>query len=664
MHNKLNRVKLFKLGLALWTIAWLIGSLLWSAQSSPYCFGESSVLKLYAYTAYVQGNCQELMHGPALFTLSRPFIAIFGCTDLTFSLVQSFIFIICAILTAYIASKLYGSQTGLLSFMLLTFSLSTAKGLRTFLLDYPVTIPLLLMYLFYLHSAGFKKLWPCLGMSFAIWLGAQTKYSFLPVWAMPLSAALLMPYLHRALRSSNRSRLCLSATAKKNFLLLLSSLISLGALALFIGSAKQYLPYLHQHSRLPLPLQLETVLAIFSSVFSLYKLHLNRPPLHPAWQRFYRGLAACTLGAGLSAWSYLPHLQAIWGHTTANYHHIPDKISMLINIPSAWFSYFSSVCQDSLSPLPWFLLSAIGLITVCFNHKQRRRSLPFIGGLIFLPILIQTLPWDHAYQRFFAPLLPWWAILAAYTLRNMTKTRTGLYSAVVIVLYLWLHAALISWAWASPSISAHLYKLDPSCFLSEGLSLNIPRAERTFLENLQESFHPLQPLSQYRRQKTNNQYGIKLSVLPIMRQPWFEELVKISDWLAADGANTKRSWYLAIIAEFDGRELKGESPAMELRLRRARQNGAGDRLHITGINNPEAYPQAIGPRNSHSLTVLITNTGVASPQLQQDLSPWLSQEHLIGSSQDSSSGLTLLYFASPTDRQHLGVLFSEGQENF
>ncbi|MGM9991374.1 MAG: hypothetical protein ACI376_00765 [Candidatus Bruticola sp.] len=653
MHSKLDKVKILTISLTLWTLVWLIGSLSWNAASSPYCFGESSVLKLYAYTAYIQGHCQELMHAPALFTLSRPFIAIFGCTNLTFSLIQGSIFVICALLTAHLASKLYGYKTGLLSFMLLTCSLSTAKGLRTFLLDYPSAVPLLLMYLCYLNSDGFKKLLPCLGLSASIWLGAQTKYSFLPVWAGPLSAALLIPHLHRAIQATRRLGVQLSPVNKKNLRLLFSSVVDLTALVLFTCSAKDYAPHLQPSSSWPWLLQLEVALIILSSIFSLYQLELIKQDLHPAWQRLNRGLASCTLGAGLSAWSYLPHLQAIWGHTEANYHAIASPTFFLVNMPSAWISYLSSVCQESLAPLPWFLLAAVGLCLVCLHRKLRRRSLPFIVGLIFVSVWLQTLPWDHAYQRFFIPLLPWWAMLAAHALQCLLRIKLGRYLAAAIVFYLWLHAACICWAWACPSISNYLAKLDSSYFLSEGLSLNLPQAKRTGLDNFQESFHPLQPPGREHRLTNCGMYNMKLSALPVLRQTWFDNLTALCRELAADGVSTQKPWYLAVIAEFEGRELKGESPAMELFLWCAQQGFNKEQLHITGINNPQAYAKAAGPPEAKSLTVLITNTGSASQRLQQDLYPALSPNRLIKQTKDQDSGLTIMYFASCSNQEQV-----------
>ena len=143
----------------------------------------------------------------------------------------------------------------------------------------------------------------------------------------------------------------------------------------------------------------------------------------------------------------------------------------------------------------------------------------------------------------------------------------GLALSAILILLMWIEAATFSLAWALPTYSAHLPQMSPSHFLGEGLSLNIPRSQRTPLSNLQESLHPLCPATEGS--------PISLAIDPLkptfftiepLQQPWFAELTQLCLRLSSLNSELKRPLPLIVLAELNGCELKGESLAMELHL--------------------------------------------------------------------------------------------------
>lgn len=657
--------KLFQAVVIIWTIAWAVGNLSWVAASSPYCFGESSILKLYAYTAFQQGNCQEILHAPALFTFARPFIALGDCQPYIFAIIQTIIFLIYASLAAYIATYLYGTKTGWLSFLLLTFSLGALQNVRTFLLDYPLAIPLLLLYVFYLKSANFKKKLPCLLFSGALWLGAQTKYSFLPIWAAPLCLFLWGHNLYRALHSDKDNVVHRLDRAWKDdngrsLTACLISQISLFALALAALSYQNHFP--NSNVLYLTYWRLGAVWAILAAITAF--CFTTARTLHPAWQRFYRCWASCCLGLSLSAWSYTSSLEAVSSHTAANFNQGAwSWSSLLSNIPAAWLSYFSTACQGDLLPFPWAFLAFSGLLISYIKRQDRQRSVILTTALM-VSVLLQIMPWDHAYQRFFAPLLPWLAILAARFLLEMGNGKQWrVYFCAALVLIMWLEAAAFSLAWAWPLLSNHLPKLQPTQLLGEGLSLNVPRHSRTLLINLRESVHPWHPPTNSPKLifRANPFYPTFFTIQPL-RQPWFDELTAICSQLATlnNQADTQNIQPLIIIAELNGHELKGEGPAMELRLWCANQKLSPTLIPIIGVNHPSAY-QSAAIKKPNNLTVLISDAIGPSSKLQQDLHPWLDSRRFRKQSSYKDSGLNLFYYSNDSFSR---TLFPESQKNF
>lgn len=648
MRNNSVKFKLFQAAIILWILLWAAGSLYWSILSSPYCFGESSILKLYAYTAFLQGNCHELLHAPALFTVAKSFISWGGCTPITFASLQLTVFLLYASLTAYIAFILYGPKASWLSFLLLSFSLGALQGLRTFLLDYPLAIPLLLLYLAYLKSADFKKPIPCLFFSLSLWLGAQTKYSFLPIWALPLCLALLGRSFYRAITSGAQTPVKSFSQAwytdRRPWLTCLGSQIIL--LIFTIAAWHSSSTPFHKLSAWSLTCwQIGPFAAALSAGAAFY--FLAKSALLPAWQRLARGWATCCLGLSLSAWSYTSNLEAIFSHTAANFSHSGLSVwAWLSNVPAAWLSYLSAVCQGDLLPFPWAFLALGGLLFSLIRRRGRQRNIFWVAALVGPALLMQILPWDHAYQRFFAPLLPWLSILATYFLIELSRFhKFGLALSAILILLMWIEAATFSLAWALPTYSAHLPQMSPSHFLGEGLSLNIPRSQRTPLSNLQESLHPLCPATEGS--------PISLAIDPLkptfftiepLQQPWFAELTQLCLRLSSLNSELKRPLPLIVLAELNGCELKGESLAMELHLWCAERK-LSPYMKIVGINRPEAYNQAVS-KWPNNLTVLVSNRNAPSLRLQNDIRPWLDNHNLLKRSQDGSSSFTILYYAS------------------
>lgn len=663
MRSNSVKFKFFQATIITWTLIWSAGSLYWSYLSSPYCFGESSVLKIYAYTAFQQGNCQELLHAPALFTLARPFIALGSCTPTTFALLQIVVFLIYASLTACTASYLHGPKTGWLSFLLLTFSLGSLQGLRTFLLDYPLAIPLLILYITYLKSADFKKLLPCLYFSLALWLGAQIKYSFLPIWALPLCLALLGRSLYRAVKSEAAPLLrSLSQAWHTDCRPWSACLSSLLILLIFTAAALNSDKSFHELKAWNLACwQVGPILAALTAGTSFY--FTSQSSLRPAWRRFSRGWAACCLGLSLSAWSYTANLEAICSHTTANFSRSGlSALAWLSNIPAAWLSYISAACQGDLLPFPWFFLVLLGLTLSFIKRRGKQRNLFWAAALIAPALLLQILPWDHAYQRFFAPLLPWLAILAAYSLQQLSKHKWSLILSIMLILLMWLEAALFSLAWIQPSWPICLPKMAPNQFLGEGLSLNIPRSNRNTITNLKESLHPLQPaIGADQTYFSVNPFKPTLFTIFPLQQPWFDELTQVCRRLAALNSTLKQPLPLIVLAELNSCELKGESPAMELQLWCA-EHQLSPNITIIGINRPQAYWQVIS-RWPNNLTVLISNGNSPSLRLQNDVRPWLDSSLLLKQSQDNDNGFYLRYYGSSRTRLLSRTLFPESQEN-
>lgn len=658
MRNNSVKFKLFQATIIIWTILWAVGSLYWSILSSPYCFGESSILKLYAYTAFLQGNCQELLHAPALFTLAKPFISLGGCAPITFALLQLVVFLLYASLTAYIAFILHGPKASWLSFLLLSFSLGALQGLRTFLLDYPLAIPLLLLYLAYLKSVDFKKPLPCLFFSLSLWLGAQTKYSFLPIWAFPLCLALLGRSFYRAIKSDSSNLITSLNQAwhadRRPWLACLGSQIILFIFA--IAAWHSSTPF-HQLNTWRLACwQMGPLTAALNAGATFY--FLAHSSLRPAWQRFARGWAACCLGLSLSAWSYTSNLEAIFSHTAANFSHSGlSGLAWLSNIPAAWLSYLSAVCQGDLLPFPWAFLALGGLLFSLIRRRGRQRNIFWAASLIAPALMLQILPWDHAYQRFFAPLLPWLSILATYCLLELGRFhKFGLVLSAILILLMWIEAATFSLAWALPTYSANLPKMSPSHFLGEGLSLNIPRCHRPPLSNLQESLHPLCPATEGKKiSLAINPFKPTFFTIQPLQQLWFAELTQVCLRLSSLNSELKQPLPLIVLAELNDCELKGESPAMELRLWCAERK-LSPCVEIVGINRPEAYNQAVS-KWPDNLTILISNSNAPSPRLRNDVQPRLDNNNLLKRSQDDVSGFTLLYYSSSKARLFSRILF-------
>ncbi len=666
MRSNSVKFKLFQASIIIWTILWAAGSLYWTVLSSPYCFGESSILKLYAYTAFQQGNCQELLHAPALFTAARPFIFLSGCTPTTFALLQTVIFLLYASLTAYIASILHGPKVGWLSFLLLTCSLGALQGLRTFLLDYPLAIPLLLLYIAYLKSADFKKPLPCLLFSLSLWLGAQTKYSFLPIWAFPICSALLGRSFYRALKSGQPSLIgSLSQAWHADRRPWLACLGSTTILFIFTLAAIHSGAHFHQLNAWNLTCwYLGPLAATLSATAAFYFVSVSTT-LQSAWRRFGHGWAACCLGLSLVAWSYTTNLEAILTHTAANFSRSGlGGLAWLSNIPAAWLSYFSAVCQGDLLPFPWAFLVLAGLLFSLIRRRGRQRNIFWVATLIAPTLLLQILPWDHAYQRFFAPLLPWLAILAAYCLSELgliCQFSSAL--SKTLVLLIWLEAVAFSLAWICPSWSTYLPTMEPGRILGEGLSLNIPKCNRTAIVNLKESLHPFSPPTE--AGPTNlplNPFMPTFFTIQPLQQPWFDELKQICLRLSTLNSKLKRPLSLIILAELNNCELKGESPAMELRLWCAERQ-LSSTITIIGVNRPQDYCQAASqwPDN---LTVLISNNRAPSLRLQHDVSPKLDDSFLLRKSQSEQNNLALLYYGSSKTRLVSRFLFPKSQEDF
>lgn len=362
---------------------------------------------------------------PLVYCVGVPVTWAFGLDKWSLFLVQALFALVMILATERIGTRLWNPEVGFVAGVLLAFSIPMGFALRSYLLDMPLGAVWTLQFLCYLKSEGFTRKTYSWLFALLIPIGMWTKYPYLPLVAGPFLAWTLLRLGTRIVREP-QERAGGVGLLKGLFLNL-----GIGLLAwLFLGPSGACL--------------------VFSLSSFLMALHLLRRPQSPGAESLTRFLFPSCAALGLGAVWYVSHLPDLLRMGGVNILLRVDSPAGLWGLLERFLVFFSGVY---LLPILAGMVF-IGVLLTLLDPESRRRNGEILGAVVFPSVLLTVLLTDGR-TRFFAPILAFLCLLAAFWLPRLGEALSRFRMAFlrwVPVSLLVLGGILFSGGWRIPGL--------------------------------------------------------------------------------------------------------------------------------------------------------------------------------------------------------------------